>query len=316
MSRKIVFMGTPDFAVSSLDAIVQAGYDVAAVVTVPDRQTGRGLKVTFSPVKEYAIQHNIPILQPEKLRDPEFIAQLSAIGADLFVVVAFRMLPQMVWAMPPLGTFNLHASLLPRYRGAAPINWAIINGEKETGVTTFLLNERIDEGNILLQQSTPISQDDTAETLHDRLAEMGSKLVTETIDGLFNNAIQPHPQPTTVTPTPAPKIFKQDCAIDWNRNAEEIFNFVRGLSPYPAATATMNDSNGNPVSMKLFATEYERNVSTDAVGSIIADKKNGLKIAVKDGFVRILSLQISGKKKITADEFLRGYNISDWKLIL
>ena len=189
-------MGTPDFAVASLDAICASGHKVVGVVTVPDRPTGRGLKVTASPVKQYALQHNLPLLQPERLRDPDFQSALQAWEADIFVVVAFRMLPQSVWAMPPMGTFNLHASLLPQYRGAAPINWAIINGEKETGVTTFLLNERIDEGSILMQQSTPIAPDDTAETLHDRLAEMGSRLVVQTLDGLADGSLHPQPQPT------------------------------------------------------------------------------------------------------------------------
>ena len=306
MSRKIVFMGTPDFAVASLDAIVKAGYDVAAVVTVPDRQTGRGLKVTFSPVKEYALQHSIPLLQPEKLRDPDFLDAL-------FVVVAFRMLPQVVWAMPPLGTFNLHASLLPQYRGAAPINWAIINGEKETGVTTFLLNEKIDEGKVLMQRHTPINDNDTAETLHDRLAEMGAKLTVETLEALFEGTIEPKPQTIPDTLKAAPKIFKQDCAIDWRRDGKYIVNFVRGLSPYPAATTTMTDTKGENVSMKIFATEFEK-AENSIAGEIKSDGKKMLKIGVNDGFIKILSLQISGKKKISVDEFLRGYNVSDWKL--
>jgi methionyl-tRNA formyltransferase len=306
-------MGTPDFAVASLDAIVKAGYDVAAVVTVPDRQTGRGLKVTFSPVKEYALQHSIPLLQPEKLRDPNFLDALKAIGADLFVVVAFRMLPQVVWAMPPLGTFNLHASLLPQYRGAAPINWAIINGEKETGVTTFLLNEKIDEGKVLMQRHTPINDNDTAETLHDRLAEMGAKLTVETLEALFEGTIEPKPQTIPDTLKAAPKIFKQDCAIDWRRDGKYIVNFVRGLSPYPAATTTMTDTKGENISMKIFATEFEK-AENSIAGEIKSDGKKMLKIGVNDGFIKILSLQISGKKKISVDEFLRGYNVSDWKL--
>lgn len=313
MSKRIVFMGTPDFAVKSLDAIVQAGYDVAAVVTVPDRQTGRGLKVTFSPVKEYALQHNLPLLQPEKLRDPQFLSELESLKAELFVVVAFRMLPQSVWAMPPLGTFNLHASLLPQYRGAAPINWAIINGEKETGVTTFLLNEKIDEGRILMQRTTPISDNDNAESLHDRLAEMGAALTVETLDSLFAGTIHPHPQPEVKQLKLAPKIFKPDCAIDWTRNGNDIRNFVRGLSPYPAATTTMIDNKGENVSMKIYDVDFEKGV-TDVLGTIKTDEKKELKIATKDGFIKILSLQISGKKKITADEFLRGYKIEDWKL--
>ena len=288
-------MGTPDFAVKSLDAIVQAGYEVAAVVTVPDRQTGRGLKVTFSPVKEYALQHDLPLLQPEKLRDPQFIADLQSINADLFVVVAFRMLPQMVWAMPPLGTFNLHASLLPQYRGAAPINWALINGEK------------------LMQRRTDITPDDNAGTLHDRLAEMGAELTVETVEALFAGTAKPTSQPDAGQIKNAPKIFKPDCAIDWTRSGEEIRNFVRGLSPYPAATTTMIDAKGSEISMKIYDVAYEKG-STDKVGTIKTDRKKVLKIAAKDGFIDILSLQISGKKKITIDEFLRGYDISSWKL--
>lgn len=315
MSKRIVFMGTPDFAVKSLDAIVQAGYNVAAVVTVPDRQTGRGLKVTFSPVKEYALQHNLPLLQPEKLRDPLFLDELEKLKADLFVVVAFRMLPQSVWAMPPMGTFNLHASLLPQYRGAAPINWAIINGEKETGVTTFLLNEKIDEGKILMQRTTAIPNDDTAGRLHDRLAEMGAKLTVETLDALFAGTIEPKAQPVLNELKTAPKIFKPDCAIDWTQSGERIRDFVRGLSPYPAATTTMTDSKGETVSMKIYDVTFENEIS-EPIGTIKTDKKRELKIAVRDGFISILSLQISGKKKIKADELLRGYDISNWKLIL
>ena len=313
MNRKIVFMGTPDFAVTVLDAIVQAGYDVAAVVTVPDRQMGRGMKVNYSPVKNYALEHNLPLLQPEKLRDPGFIDSLRAIGADLFVVVAFRMLPQVVWSMPPMGTFNLHASLLPQYRGAAPINWALINGEKETGVTTFLLNEKIDEGKILLQHKTAISDDDTAETLHDRLAAMGAALTVETLDALFAGTIQPQPQPAAKKLMPAPKIFKQDCVIDWEQDGEKIRNFIRGLSPYPAATTTFTDAKGEKILTKIFDAEYEKAPNSIAK-TIKTDRKEVLKIGTKNGFIKILSLQISGKKKIKVDEFLRGYNPTDWKI--
>ena len=249
---KVVFMGTPDFAVSSLDAICQAGYNVVGVVTVPDRQTGRGLKVTYSPVKQYALDHQLPLLQPEKLRDEQFQATLRSWDADIFVVVAFRMLPQSVWAMPSMGTFNLHASLLPQYRGAAPINWAIINGEQETGVTTFMLNERIDEGGILLQRTTPITPDDNAETLHDRLASMGSQLVVETLRGLQQGTLHPKPQPIVTELNLAPKIFKPDCAINWNQQGRRVVDFIRGLSPYPAATMLMEDDKGQEHSFKVF----------------------------------------------------------------
>lgn len=312
---KIVFMGTPDFAVASLDAICASGHKVVGVVTVPDRPTGRGLKVTASPVKQYALQHNLPLLQPERLRDLDFQSSLQALGADIFVVVAFRMLPQSVWAMPPLGTFNLHASLLPQYRGAAPINWAIINGEKETGVTTFLLNERIDEGSILMQQSTPIAPDDTAETLHDRLAEMGSRLVVQTLDGLADGSLHPQPQPTCEQLCPAPKLFKPDCAIDWNLPGQRIVDFVRGLSPYPAATMQVVDSKQMPQTIKVYEVSFEPSPNS-TIGQLITDNKTVKKVGVRDGFVHILSLQMSGKKRITVQEFLRGYDVSNWKVVI
>ena len=311
---KIVFMGTPDFAVSSLEAICQAGYQVVGVVTVPDRQTGRGLKVTCSPVKQYALEHGLPILQPEKLRDEEFQASLQAWEADIFVVVAFRMLPQTVWSMPPMGTFNLHASLLPQYRGAAPINWAIINGEQETGVTTFMLNERIDEGNILLQRATPIDANDTAETLHDRLADMGSQLVVATLRGLEEGSLSPKPQPAANTLKPAPKIFKPDCAINWAMEGRRVVDFIRGLSPYPAATMLMEDEKGQAQSFKVFQASWEPQPNT-TVGQVVTDNKLGLKIGVKDGLVSIINLQLSGKKRITAEEFLRGHDVRNWKIV-
>ncbi len=307
-------MGTPDFAVSSLEAICQAGYQVVGVVTVPDRQTGRGLKVTCSPVKQYALEHGLPILQPEKLRDEEFQASLQAWGADIFVVVAFRMLPQTVWSMPPMGTFNLHASLLPQYRGAAPINWAIINGEQETGVTTFMLNERIDEGNILLQRATPIAANDTAETLHDRLADMGSQLVVATLRGLEEGSLSPKPQPAANTLKPAPKIFKPDCAINWAMEGRRVVDFIRGLSPYPAATMLMEDEKGQAQSFKVFQAFWEPQPNT-TVGQVVTDNKLGLKIGVKDGLVSIINLQLSGKKRITAEEFLRGHDVRNWKIV-
>ena len=313
MMKKVVFMGTPDFAVESLDAIVQAGFPVVGVVTVPDRATGRGLKLTQSPVKQYALDHGLPLLQPEKLRDPEFQSALKAWGADIFVVVAFRMLPQSVWAMPPMWTFNLHASLLPQYRGAAPINWAIINGETETGVTTFLLNEHIDEGSILLQESTPITPDDTAETLHDRLAAMGRQLVVQTLQGLSDGSLQPRPQPQGESLKPAPKIFKPDCAIDWTQPGRHIVDFVRGLSPYPAATMTMTDDKGVQHSFKVYEVAFEP-ARESVVGALYSDKKTVQKVGVKDGFIHILSLQLSGKKRINISEFLRGYDVMNWKI--
>ena len=311
----IVFMGTPDFAVASLHAIREAGHHVVGVVTVPDRQTGRGLKVTYSPVKQYALDHGLPLLQPERLRDPQFQSDLQAWGADLFVVVAFRMLPESVWAMPPKGTFNLHASLLPQYRGAAPINWAIINGEHETGVTTFLLNHHIDEGSILLQESTPITPDDNAGTLHDRLAAIGSRLVVRTIDGLADGTLTPRPQPAVDDLRPAPKIFKPDCAIDWRQPGQRIVDFVRGLSPYPAATMQMLDHKGVLQPIKVYQVAFEPAVGS-RVGELFTDRKTYQKIGVQDGYIHILSLQLSGKRRVAIDEFLRGYDVTDWKIVL
>ena len=272
---RIVYFGTPDFAVESLDAIMQSRHEVAAVVTVPDRQAGRGQKVTFSAVKQYALDHQLPLLQPEKLRDDDFLRQLAAFQADMFVVVAFRMLPEAVWNMPPHGTFNLHASLLPRYRGAAPINHAIINGDNVTGVTTFLLNHQIDEGQILLQAETPITPDDNAGSLHDRLAAMGRTLVVETLDGIEQGTLTPHPQ--VGTPTAAPKIFKDDCRIDWQKPGTEIVNFVRGMSPYPAAFMELKYPNGEVVPFKIFDVTFEKGTS-NADFAIITDQKKNLKI--------------------------------------
>ena len=314
MTRKVVFMGTPDFAVQSLDAIVRAGYEVAAVVTVPDKQSGRGLKINQSPVKEYALEHGLTVLQPEKLRDDSFLSDLQALQADVFVVVAFRMLPRVVWSMPRMGTFNLHASLLPQYRGAAPINWAVMNGETKTGVTTFLLNENIDEGAVLMQCETEISYNDTAETLHDRLALMGSGLVVQTLEALFEGTAEPQAQKEAGALRPAPKIFKQDCAVDWCRRGTDVRNFIRGLSPYPAAYTTFVDEKGREIQTKIFESEFEK---TDKATekTIETDGKKQLKIGVNDGFIRILSLQISGKKRVTIEEFLRGYDVSRWKLI-
>lgn len=310
-------MGTPDFAVTVLDAICRAGHEVAGVVTVPDRQTGRGLKLTPSPIKRYAVEHGLPLLQPERLRDEQFQEQLHGWGADLFVVVAFRMLPQSVWAMPPMGTFNLHASLLPQYRGAAPINWAIINGEKETGVTTFLLNEHIDEGLLLLQERTPIAPDDNAETLHDRLAEIGSRLTLQTLQGLAEGSIAPRPQSIAAgcTLSPAPKIFKADCAINWNQKGQQVIDFIRGLSPYPAATMTVMDGKGQQQTVRVFEAQFEP-AGGSVVGQLITDGKKVKKVGVSDGFVKITSLQMSGKKRMGIEDFLRGCDVEHWKIVL
>ena len=308
---RIVYFGTPDFAVESLDAICHSSHEVAAVVTVPDRQAGRGQKVVFSPVKQYALDHNIPLLQPEKLRDPLFLEALQAFGADCFVVVAFRMLPEAVWNMPPHGTFNLHASLLPRYRGAAPINWAIMNGEHETGVTTFLLNHHIDEGAILLQERTPIADNETAGSLHDRLAAMSRTLVVRTLDGLADGSLKPKPQ--LGEPCPAPKIFKDDCHIDFTRTADEVDRQVRGLSPYPAALMTLVNPDGEDVLFKVYGVTPQKGGKTTP-GTLFCDAKKVLKVATSDGFVQITSLQMSGKKKNSIEDFLRGNPLTGWKL--
>lgn len=310
---KIIYFGTPDFAVESLDAIMQSRHQVCAVVTVPDRQAGRGQKVVFSPVKQYALDHNLPLLQPEKLRDPQFLEQLASYQADMFVVVAFRMLPEAVWNMPPHGTFNLHASLLPHYRGAAPINHAIINGDTLTGVTTFLLNHNIDEGQILLQESTPIHPDDNAGTLHDRLAVMGRTLVVRTLDGIEEGTLTPHPQQDT--PTTAPKIFKDDCRIDVHLSCRQAADLVRGLSPYPAALLTLVNPQGETVLFKIFDAVALPDPSATP-GALVCDKKKVLKIGLTDGFLQILSLQMSGKRKNSTEEFLLGNKLIDWKLAI
>lgn len=310
---RVVFLGTPDFAVASLDAIVHSEHEVVGVVTVPDRQAGRGQKVVYSPVKQYALDHGLPLLQPEKLRDPEFLGALAALGADIFVVVAFRMLPEAVWNMPPRGTFNLHASLLPAYRGAAPINWAIIRGEQRTGVTTFMLNHRIDEGNILLQAETPIAAEDNAGTLHDRLAEMGRGLVVVTLDGLAAGTLAPTPQEGAATT--APKIFKEDTRIDFRQEGRRVVDFVRGLSPYPAATLTLRSPEGEEVPFKIFDVAFAPCVAGTPC-RLESDGKTYIKIAANDGMVSILSLQMSGKRKNSVEEFLRGKDVSDWELIV
>lgn len=308
---RIVYFGTPDFAVESLDAIMQSHHEVVAVVTVPDRQAGRGQKVVYSPVKQYALDNQLPLLQPEKLRDPQFLEALQTYQADMFVVVAFRMLPEAVWNMPPHGTFNLHASLLPRYRGAAPINHAIINGDTLTGVTTFLLNHQIDEGQILLQAETPITPDDNAGSLHDRLAAMGRTLVVQTLDGIEEGALTPQPQEGT--PTAAPKIFKDDCRIDFHRTGRQVVDFIRGLSPYPAALLTLVNPQGEEVLFKVFDAKAE-NAPSVVPGTLFCDQKKVLKIGVADGFVHILSLQMSGKRKNSIEDFLRGNQLTNWKI--
>lgn len=307
---RIIFMGTPEFAVASLDALVAGGYNVVGVVTMPDKPAGRGYKMQFSAVKECALAHNLPLLQPEKLKNEDFLSALRALQADLQIVVAFRMLPEVVWAMPRLGTFNLHGSLLPQYRGAAPINWAIINGEKETGVTTFFLQQEIDTGDLILQRKTPIADSDNAGTVHDRLMEIGAKAVTDTVDAILAETVTATPQHYDGTLKAAPKIFKETCRIDWHKTCDEVFNFVRGLSPYPTAWTELHE-NGNAVAIKIFEVEREPAAHHLACGTLVTDGKKVLKVAVKDGFVQIKSLQTAGKRRMQADEWLRGSRLCE-----
>jgi methionyl-tRNA formyltransferase len=299
---RIVFMGTPEFAVPSLDKLYKAGYDIAGVITAPDKPAGRGMKLTESAVKKYAVEKNLRVLQPEKLKDPAFIEELRSLKADVQVVVAFRMLPEIVWNMPPLGTINLHGSLLPQYRGAAPINWAIINGEKETGVTTFKLQHEIDTGNILLQQKIPIEVNETAGTLHDKMMEVGAGLLLQTINDLEKGTLREVPQSHESAIRHAPKIFTETCEIDWDKNAEDIYNLIRGLSPYPAAYTYLNGKK-----LKVFAAEKDLANPQGKPGSYITDQKSFLKLAARDGYLSLKEIQLEGKKKMGIEDFLRGW---------
>ncbi len=304
---RIVFMGTPEFAVPSLDRLYEAGLNIVGVITAPDKPAGRGMKVTESAVKKYAIEKNLKILQPEKLKDPAFIEELKALNADVQVVVAFRMLPEVVWNMPPLGTVNLHASLLPQYRGAAPINWAIINGEKETGVTTFRLKQEIDTGNILLQQKIGISDNETAGSLHDKMMEAGADLLLKTIHQLADGSLTQIPQSSITglqhaTLKSAPKIFSEDCEINWIQKVEEIYNFIRGLSPYPAAFTYLKGKK-----LKVFAAQKELKEISAKPGEVFTDHKTFLKLAAADGFIHLKEIQLEGKKRMKIEEFLRGW---------
>lgn len=298
---RIIFMGTPDFAVPSLEILLQNGYDIPAVVTAPDKPGGR-LGVQESAVKKFATANGLRVLQPEKLRSPDFIAELKALRADLQVVVAFRMLPEIVWAMPPLGTLNLHASLLPKYRGAAPINWAIIKGETETGITTFLLRHEIDTGDLLFQERVPIGENDTAGDLHDRMMILGAALVLRTVQTLERGQAQPRPQPDGEA-THAPKIFNETCRIDFNRPTAAVHNFIRGLSPYPGAWTTFDGK-----TLKILRTERApATAQKEAAGKFYSDGKNFLKISTRDGYVEVLELQLEGKRRMSVREFLNGH---------
>ena len=303
---RIIFMGTPDFAVASLKALIEAGEEVVAVVTGPDKPAGRGQKLHESAVKKFAVSQNIPVLQPVKLRDPEFLAELKSFKADLQVVVAFRMLPELVWNMPEKGTINVHASLLPNYRGAAPINHAIINGEKKSGVTTFLLQHEIDTGNILFSTEVDILDNDNAGDLHDKLMLAGAELLIRTVNAIKKNDIQPIPQDSIDTESlkHAPKIFKEDCLINWENDTVKIYNLIRGLSPYPTAFTHIDGK-----VLKIYESEIIIEKHDLKPGTYISDGKNELKFATKDGFLKLLEIQIEGKKRMSVSDFLRGYRL-------
>lgn len=316
---RIVFMGTPEFAVASLEALVKAKFNIVGVITAPDKPAGRGMKITESPVKKYAVRKNLKVLQPEKLKNPEFLEELRSLKADLQIVVAFRMLPESVWNMPPLGTINLHGSLLPQYRGAAPINWAVINGEKETGVTTFKLKHEIDTGDILMQESFPIDENETAGEVHDKMKDIGARVLVETVKGLADGSLEERPQSTVHSPqnrdgdsellTPnsallkhAPKIFTETCKIDWRRSIDEIHNLIRGLSPFPGAFTELGDK-----TIKIFRSEKEQLLPTSKPGRWESDGKTYLKFAAKDGYILFKDVQLEGKKRMLIEDFLRGY---------
>jgi len=298
---RIIFMGTPEFAVPSLEILVNHSFTVVAVITAPDKPQGRGQKITFSPVKEFAVNHGIPVLQPTNLKSPEFLEELKSYQANLQVVVAFRMLPEVVWSMPEYGTFNLHASLLPQYRGAAPINWAIINGEKETGVTTFFLKHEIDTGSIIFQEKEIIHDTDDAGSLYERLMNRGASLILKTVQAIAVGEYPSQPQPESISIKHAPKIFKETCAINWNQETKTIMNFIRGLSPYPAAWTILNTK-----VFKVYKAEPVNFNSNANVGSLETDNKNYLYVKASDGWVSIMKLQPEGKKPMTVQEFFRG----------
>lgn len=305
---KIVFFGTPEFAVASLDKLVSNNYNISAVVTMPDKIAGRGHKLIESDVKRYAKEKGLRILQPEKLKSQDFVETLKEIDADLFIVIAFRMLPEVVWQMPRLGTFNLHASLLPKYRGAAPINHAVMNGEKETGITTFFLRHEIDTGDIIMQESIELSEDENVGSVHDRLMEIGADAVIKTVEDIINGSLQTYPQPEGIF-TPAPKIFKDTCKINWNRPAKDIHNHVRGLSPYPAAWTEMISEDGHRADLKIFATSY-RNLPEmkQLLPGEVKIEKGRMYVGTGDSPIEILSLQPAGKKRMDSSAFILGYH--------
>lgn len=311
---KIVFLGTPDFAVESLDRLYKGGYNIVGVVTMPDKPAGRGHKLLFSPVKQYALDHGLHLMQPVSLKSQEFVDELHGLNADLFIVIAFRMLPEIVWSMPRMGTFNLHASLLPKYRGAAPINWAVINGDDKTGVTTFFLKHEIDTGDVIDQVAVDILPEDNVGTVHDRLMMLGADLTIKTVDRILEGNLSATPQDVLAgEPTPAPKIFKDTCRIDWTQPAAKIHNLVRGLSPYPAAwTSLVKEGDAEPLQMKIFETAVGPETVL-APGSIMTDGGK-LYIAGADRLLEVRSLQLAGRKRMSASDFLRGYDLSTSKI--
>lgn len=306
-------MGTPDFAVEALSKLVEGGYNIVGVITMPDKPVGRHqTELQQSPVKKYALEHGLKVLQPEKLKDEAFLEELRSLQADLQIVVAFRMLPEVVWAMPRFGTFNLHAALLPQYRGAAPINWAIINGDTETGITTFFLDHDIDTGMVIQRVKVPILDTDNAEDVHDKLMYLGASLVVETVDNIINDCVSPIPQSELTTDEPlrsAPKIFKETCEIDWNLGVKKVYDFIRGLSPYPAAWTTLMHG-GKCQVLKIYASHKEFCEPDMEVGKVASDGKTFFKIALKDGFLHLDTIQLAGKKRMEIVDFLRGFHLS------
>lgn len=308
---RIVYMGTPDFAVEPLSKLVEGGYNIVGVITMPDKPIGRHQnELSASPVKKYAVEHGLRVLQPAKLKNPEFVEELRSLQADLQIVVAFRMLPEVVWNMPRYGTFNLHAALLPQYRGAAPINWAIINGDTETGITTFFLDHDIDTGSIIQRVPVPILDTDNVEDVHDKLMHLGSDLVVETVDNILAGTVTPIPQSELQTDEPlrpAPKIFKETCRIDWTQGVKRTYDFVRGLSPYPAAWTELT-YNGKTSVLKVYATSKEFCEVSEPIGTIVTDGKTYLKVAQADGYQHLLTIQLAGKKRMQTADFLRGFH--------
>ena len=316
---RIVYMGTPEFAVESLKRLVEGGYNIVGVITMPDKPMGRhGSVLQPSPVKQYAVSQGLKVLQPEKLKDESFVAELRELKADLQIVVAFRMLPEVVWNMPRLGTFNLHASLLPQYRGAAPINWAVINGETETGITTFFLKHEIDTGEIIDQVRVPIADTDNVGDVYERLMNLGGDLVVKTVDSILDGSVKTVPQDKLAEGEvlrPAPKIFKESCRIDWSKGVKQIYDFVRGLSPYPAAWTELCQGSTAPQVLKIYETDKIFAEHSFEPGAVVTDKKTYFRIAVTDGYINICSLQLAGKKRMGVADFLRGYHHEDGAVV-